>query len=199
MQNPYLWLCLGSIIKHRALSSWLSSQSEWLLCFSKSAKSPSTFFRLWVKFFYRLAARAPKVWIVIITTHKVQKKRIEWSFEKSISVDKFKCLEAKCREKTLEKSDLEPTAPNRLVDRKHCALSTQPNPHLRIKFCLEVVHGYEEAIFMINAHCPSFHDWNEGCSHGAHIYIIQNPMEAILACHLVLEYGDCAGWQFRVK
>ena len=32
--------------------------------------------------------------------------------------------------KTLEKSGLEPTAPNRLADRKHCALSTQPNPHL---------------------------------------------------------------------
>ena len=31
--------------------------------------------------------------------------------------------------KTLEKSGLEPTAPNRLADRKHCALSTQPNPH----------------------------------------------------------------------
>ena len=29
--------------------------------------------------------------------------------------------------KTLEKSGLEPAAPNRLVDRKHCALSTQPN------------------------------------------------------------------------
>ena len=33
--------------------------------------------------------------------------------------------------KTLEKSGLEPTAPNRLADRKHCALSTQPNPHLQ--------------------------------------------------------------------
>ena len=32
--------------------------------------------------------------------------------------------------KTLEKSGLEPTAPNRLADRKHCALSTQPNPHV---------------------------------------------------------------------
>ena len=42
-------------------------------------------------------------------------------------LDKFKCPEAKCREKTLEKSGLEPTAPNRLADRKHCALSTQPN------------------------------------------------------------------------
>ena len=28
--------------------------------------------------------------------------------------------------KTLEKSGLEPTASNRLADRKHCALSTQP-------------------------------------------------------------------------
>ena len=33
--------------------------------------------------------------------------------------------------KTLEKSGLEPAAPNRLADRKHCALSTQPNPHLQ--------------------------------------------------------------------
>ena len=32
--------------------------------------------------------------------------------------------------KTLEKSGLEPTAPNRLADRKHCALSTQPNPQI---------------------------------------------------------------------
>ena len=33
--------------------------------------------------------------------------------------------------KTLEKSRLEPAAPNRLADRKRCALSAQPNPHLR--------------------------------------------------------------------
>ena len=33
--------------------------------------------------------------------------------------------------KILEKSGLEPAAPNRLADRKHCALSTQPNPHLQ--------------------------------------------------------------------
>ena len=52
-------------------------------------------------------------------------KRCSWE-----ELDKFKCLEAKCREKTLEKSGLKPTAPNRLADRKHCALSTQPNPHL---------------------------------------------------------------------
>ena len=32
--------------------------------------------------------------------------------------------------KNPEKSGLEPTAPNRPADRKHCALSTQPNPHL---------------------------------------------------------------------
>ena len=31
--------------------------------------------------------------------------------------------------KTLEKSGLDPTASNRLSDRKHCALSTQRNPH----------------------------------------------------------------------
>ena len=34
--------------------------------------------------------------------------------------------------KTLEKSGLEPAAPNRLADRKLCALSTQPNPHLLV-------------------------------------------------------------------
>ena len=28
-------------------------------------------------------------------------------------------------------SGLEPAAPNRLADRKHCALSTHPNPHLQ--------------------------------------------------------------------
>ena len=33
--------------------------------------------------------------------------------------------------KTLEISGLKPAAPNRLADRKHCALSTQPNPHLQ--------------------------------------------------------------------
>ena len=32
--------------------------------------------------------------------------------------------------KTLEKYGLQPAAPIRLADRKHCALSTQPNPHL---------------------------------------------------------------------
>ena len=29
----------------------------------------------------------------------------------------------------MEKSGLEPRAPNRLADRKHSALSAQPNPH----------------------------------------------------------------------
>ena len=40
--------------------------------------------------------------------------------------------EAKCREKTLEKSGREPAAPIaiRLANRKHPALSTQPNPQL---------------------------------------------------------------------
>ena len=38
--------------------------------------------------------------------------------------------------KTLEKSELEPTAPNRLADRKHCALSTQLNPHLPVGMCI---------------------------------------------------------------
>ena len=49
--------------------------------------------------------------------------------KKSIYLDK--CLEAKCREKTLEKSGLEPTAPNCVADRKHFAFSTQPNPYLQ--------------------------------------------------------------------
>ena len=39
-------------------------------------------------------------------------------------LDKFKCLEAKRRENTLEKSGLEPSEPNRLADRKHCMRST---------------------------------------------------------------------------
>ena len=42
-----------------------------------------------------------------------------------------KGLGAPCREKPLEKSGLEPAAPNRPTDQKHCALSTHPNPHLR--------------------------------------------------------------------
>ena len=39
-----------------------------------------------------------------------------------------KGLGVPCREKPLEKSGLEPAAPNRLADRKHCALSSHPNP-----------------------------------------------------------------------
>ena len=49
-------------------------------------------------------------------------------------LDKFKCLEAKCCENTLEKSGLEPSEPNRLADRKHCALSTQPNHHVHCRW-----------------------------------------------------------------
>ena len=41
-----------------------------------------------------------------------------------------KGLGAPCREKPLEKSGLEPAAPNRLADRKHCALSTHPDGDL---------------------------------------------------------------------
>ena len=33
--------------------------------------------------------------------------------------------------KNLEKSGLEPTAPNRLADQKLCASSIQPSPHLQ--------------------------------------------------------------------
>ena len=36
--------------------------------------------------------------------------------------------------RTLEKSGLEPSAPNRPADGKHCALSTQPNPHLHFRW-----------------------------------------------------------------
>ena len=39
-----------------------------------------------------------------------------------------KGLGAPCREEPLEKFGLEPAVPNRLADRKHCALSTHPNP-----------------------------------------------------------------------
>ena len=46
-------------------------------------------------------------------------------------LDKFKMPRNQMSWKTLEKSGLEPTAPNRLADRKYCALSTQPNPHLQ--------------------------------------------------------------------
>ena len=52
---------------------------------------------------------------------KVQRKKVQ-----------DKGLGAPCREKPLEKSGLEPAAPNRLADRKHCALSTHPNPHLHL-------------------------------------------------------------------
>ena len=34
------------------------------------------------------------------------------------------------KKKTLEKSGLKPLALIRLADRKHCTLSTQPDPHL---------------------------------------------------------------------
>ena len=47
-----------------------------------------------------------------------------------------KGLGAPCREKPLEKSRLEPAAPNRPADRKHCALSTHPNPHPHTLVCL---------------------------------------------------------------
>ena len=53
---------------------------------------------------------------------------IPWSMQCMRRVSRLKCQEAKCREKSLENSGLEPTAPNRPADWKHCALSTQPNP-----------------------------------------------------------------------
>ena len=60
--------------------------------------------------------------ILIATMHDVHWKKIQ-----------DKGQGAPCREKPLEKSGLEPAAPNRLADRKHCALSTHPNPHLQKK------------------------------------------------------------------
>ena len=44
---------------------------------------------------------------------------------------KTKAKERHVAKKPLEKSGLEPAAPNHLADRKHCALSTHPNPHLQ--------------------------------------------------------------------
>ena len=46
-----------------------------------------------------------------------ERKKIKWKKVQD------KGLWAPCREKPLEKSGLEPAAPNRLADRKHCALS----------------------------------------------------------------------------
>ena len=62
--------------------------------------------------------------------------------EREEYLDKLKCLEAKCGEKTLEKSGLEPTAPNRLADRKHCALSTQPSPDFSRFFSRHLASGH---------------------------------------------------------
>ena len=49
-------------------------------------------------------------------------------------LDNWKCLEAKCREKTLQKSVLEPTAPNRLARLKILRFidSARPTPHLNL-------------------------------------------------------------------
>ena len=51
--------------------------------------------------------------------------------------------------KALEKSGLEPAAPNSLADRKHCALSTQPNPHLQNRWFIDefYMHFAEPAIW----------------------------------------------------
>ena len=43
------------------------------------------------------------------------------------------CLESQCRENSWNSPDLNHTALNHLAGQKHCALSTQPNPHPSIK------------------------------------------------------------------
>ena len=45
-------------------------------------------------------------------------------------LDKGLSIEAPCREKPWRSPGLEPVAPNRSENRKHCALLSQPNPHL---------------------------------------------------------------------
>ena len=70
-------------------------------------------------------------------------------------------LEASCsdHEKPLEKSGLEPAAPSGLTDRKYCASSTQPNPHLL--WCrrfepglLQVLHSMAFLVLCLEAFFP---------------------------------------------
>ena len=59
-----------------------------------------------------------------------EKRRMTWGtliYMRRVFLDNFQ--ECKCLEKTLEKPGLEPIAPGCLAKLKHCALSTQQNPH----------------------------------------------------------------------
>ena len=65
-------------------------------------------------------------------------------------------LEAPCREiKNVEKSGLEPTAPSRLADRKHCALT--------ISFVSMVVLDAYTAPVVVH-YCMNFHSKKPGGS-----------------------------------
>ena len=72
--------------------------------------------------------------------------------------------------KTLEKSGLEPTAPTRQADRKHCALSIQPNPHLLIGDAAFNLKGFIQVKnwFNVNLFTQSLHSTIANTSlHGA--------------------------------
>ena len=59
--------------------------------------------------------------------------------------------------KTMGKSGLEPAAPNRLANRKHCALSTQPIP---IGVSFECLHQhYPWSPVSIGKPAPKIHQW----------------------------------------
>ena len=61
--------------------------------------------------------------------------------------------------KTLEKSGLKPAAPNRLADRKHCALSTQPNHSpLGVSFECPYQHPPWSPV-SIGKPAPKIHQW----------------------------------------
>ena len=71
----------------------------------------------------------------MITTAHAHKNGVTFHIFQELSNKRI--LGAPCREKPLEKSGLEPAAPNHLADRKHCALSTHPNPHLKRRWDLD--------------------------------------------------------------
>ena len=60
-----------------------------------------------------------------------KKKKFQTSTERNSFWEEllYNCLEAKCREKPWKSQGSNHAAPIRLANRKHCALSTQPNPH----------------------------------------------------------------------
>ena len=66
----------------------------------------------------------------------------------------IKGLGAPCREKPLEKSGLEPAAPNRLANRKHCALST------RVSFECPYQHPPWSPV-SIGKPAPKIHQWTK--------------------------------------